>query len=88
MPSPSRRRSNGYLCRFKDLEIKTLMLDEIMMIPESPERDYLIDFATRSLRDAQELMRVGLSELAQFVDDNQHPVRTRSDSRGTTWGCL
>ena len=43
--------SSGYLCQFKDLSIKAIMLDEIMASPKDPNKDMVIDFETKSLRD-------------------------------------
>ena len=41
--------SSGYLCQFKDLSIKAIMLDEIMASPKDPNKDMVIDFETKSI---------------------------------------
>ena len=46
--------SSGYLCQFKDLS-KAIMLDEIMVSPKDPNKDMVIDFETKSLRDVRHL---------------------------------
>ena len=36
--------SSGYLCRFNDLSIKAIMLDDIMANPKDPSQNMVIDF--------------------------------------------
>ena len=33
--------SSGYICQFNDLQIKTVLLDEIMKDPENPTKEYM-----------------------------------------------
>eukprot|EP00736_Rhodelphis_marinus_P014135 Rmarinus@m.4538 len=65
--------SSGYLCQFSDLEVKAVLMDEVMKAPEHPDRDYVINFETKALRDTRELLQVGLPECYKFVEDNPHP---------------
>jgi WD repeat-containing protein 35 len=66
--------SSGYICQFSDLQIKSVLLDEIMKDPDNPSRDNLIDMETKSLRDSRDLLeKVGIDDAYQFILDNPHP---------------
>ncbi|KAB5582180.1 hypothetical protein PHYPO_G00184200 [Pangasianodon hypophthalmus] len=67
-------QTSGFICNFEDLEIKSVLLDEIMKNPERPNKDYLINFEIRSLRDSRALIeKVGIEDASQFIEDNPHP---------------
>ncbi|KAM3870739.1 WD repeat-containing protein 35-like isoform 2-T2 [Diretmus argenteus] len=67
-------QTSGYICDFEDLEIKSVLLDEIMKDPDRPNKDYLINFEIRSLRDSRALIeKVGIEDASQFIEDNPHP---------------
>ncbi|KAJ3613075.1 hypothetical protein NHX12_019331 [Muraenolepis orangiensis] len=67
-------QTSGYICNFEDLEIKSVLLDEVMKDPERPNKDYLITFEIRSLRDSRALIeKVGIKDASQFIEDNPHP---------------
>uniref|UniRef100_A0A667ZDV6 WD repeat-containing protein 35 n=1 Tax=Myripristis murdjan TaxID=586833 RepID=A0A667ZDV6_9TELE len=67
-------QTSGYICNFEDLEIKSVLLDEIMKDPERPNKDNLIKFEIRSLRDSRALIeKVGIEDASQFIEDNPHP---------------
>ncbi|XP_062325717.1 WD repeat-containing protein 35 isoform X1 [Osmerus eperlanus] len=67
-------QTSGYICNFDDLEIKSVLLDEIMKDPERPNKDNLINFEIRSLRDSRALIeKVGIDDASQFIEDNPHP---------------
>ncbi|XP_030213023.1 WD repeat-containing protein 35 isoform X1 [Gadus morhua] len=67
-------QTSGYICNFEDLEIKSVLLDEIMKEPEMPNKDYLINFEIRSLRDSRALIeKVGIKDASLFIEDNPHP---------------
>ncbi|XP_060727604.1 WD repeat-containing protein 35 [Tachysurus vachellii] len=67
-------QTSGFICNFEDLEIKSVLLDEIMKSPERPNKDYLINFEIRSLRDSRALIeKVGIEDASQFIEDNPHP---------------
>ncbi|XP_051471912.1 WD repeat-containing protein 35 isoform X3 [Apus apus] len=67
-------QTSGYICHFEDLEIKSVLLDEILKNPEHPNKDYIINFEIRSLRDSRALIeKVGIEESSQFIEDNPHP---------------
>ncbi|KAF4316770.1 hypothetical protein G195_009819 [Phytophthora kernoviae 00238/432] len=66
--------SSGYLCYYKDLQVKAALLDEILANPEQPDKTMVIDFQTRSLRDAKALLdNVGLAEACEYIQDHPHP---------------
>ncbi|PVD32416.1 hypothetical protein C0Q70_07850 [Pomacea canaliculata] len=66
--------SSGYICQFSELQIRSVLLDEILKNPENPSKDDIIELEIKSLRDTRELLdKVGLSEAQQFIDDNPHP---------------
>ncbi|MED6241180.1 WD repeat-containing protein 35 [Ataeniobius toweri] len=67
-------QTSGYICNFEDLEIKSVLLDEIMKDPERPNKDNLFNFEIRSLRDSRALIeKVGIEDASQFIEDNPHP---------------
>jgi WD repeat-containing protein 35 len=66
--------SNGYLCSFNDLCIKAVLMDDVIADPEHPDKECIVNFETKSLRDTRELLAsVPISEAYQFVEDNPHP---------------
>ncbi|GMF31451.1 unnamed protein product [Phytophthora lilii] len=66
--------SSGYLCYYKDLQVKAALLDEILANPEQPDKSMVIEFQTRSLRDAKALLdNVGLAEACEYIQDHPHP---------------
>jgi len=66
--------SSGYLCHFSNLQIKAVMLDEVMATPDAPDKDMVLDFETKSLRDARDLItNVGLTEAFSFIEEHPHP---------------
>ncbi|EEB10935.1 WD-repeat protein, putative [Pediculus humanus corporis] len=67
--------SAGYICSFKDLEIRGVLLDEIMKNPEQPSPEHILDLEVKSLRDTRELLdKVGITEAPAFIEDNSHPI--------------
>ncbi|KAK6623541.1 hypothetical protein RUM43_009393 [Polyplax serrata] len=67
--------SAGYICWFKDLEIRGVLLDEIMKNPEKPSQEHLLELEVKSLRDTRELLeKVGIPDAITFIEDNPHPV--------------
>ena len=39
--------SSGYICQFSDLQIKSVLLDEIMSDPDSPTKDDVMDIEVK-----------------------------------------
>ncbi|XP_069691780.1 WD repeat-containing protein 35 isoform X3 [Periplaneta americana] len=66
--------SSGYICSFQDLEIRAVLLDEIMQNPERPTAEHLLDLEVKSLRDTRDLLdKVGITEATSFIEENPHP---------------
>ncbi len=66
--------SAGYICSFKDLEIRAVLLDEVLRDPENPSEDHILDLEVKSLRDTRDLLdKVGIKEALNFIDENPHP---------------
>jgi WD repeat-containing protein 35 len=65
---------SGFICSFSDLQVKVVLLDDIMKRPENPDLADIIDFDTKSLRDTRELLEgVSLQDATQFIENNPHP---------------
>jgi WD repeat-containing protein 35 len=71
--------SSGYLCRFQNLEIRSVILDEILkqpieQQPQPPSRDLVIDFESKSLREVREkITNEGLSAGYTIAEKTPHP---------------
>jgi WD repeat-containing protein 35 len=68
--------SSGYLCHFSDLEVKAVLLDDILKAPEDIKNisDFLESYDCRSLRDTRDhLTTISLKDAVDFVDQNPHP---------------
>uniref|UniRef100_A0A7S2LS93 Anaphase-promoting complex subunit 4 WD40 domain-containing protein n=1 Tax=Zooxanthella nutricula TaxID=1333877 RepID=A0A7S2LS93_9DINO len=67
--------SNAYICAFRDLQIQSVLIDEVIANPESPRKEVLLDFETKSLRDTRDILTKvsNLKDAFKFVDDNPHP---------------
>ncbi|AIN95907.1 hypothetical protein LPMP_080990 [Leishmania panamensis] len=50
-------QSCANLCRFKSLKIRTLQLDELLLDPERPRKDYVVDFEAQLLREMRAVLR-------------------------------
>ncbi|XP_030568402.1 WD repeat-containing protein 35 isoform X2 [Drosophila novamexicana] len=65
---------SGYICTFEDLEITSVLLDDIISIGELQNASHLIQLRVKSLRDTDDLLEhVGLEDAKQFIEDNPHP---------------
>eukprot|EP00053_Salpingoeca_punica_P010039 m.90373 g.90373 ORF g.90373 m.90373 type:complete len:1153 (-) comp15261_c1_seq1:288-3746(-) len=66
--------SNGHICKFEDLCVRSVNLDDIMKDPERPTRDNYEDRDIKSLRDTRVLLEgVGIDDTYAFVEQNPHP---------------
>eukprot|EP00747_Dinoflagellata_sp_TGD_P185914 gnl/TRDRNA2_/TRDRNA2_42708_c0_seq1.p1 gnl/TRDRNA2_/TRDRNA2_42708_c0~~gnl/TRDRNA2_/TRDRNA2_42708_c0_seq1.p1 ORF type:complete len:1239 (+),score=279.59 gnl/TRDRNA2_/TRDRNA2_42708_c0_seq1:153-3869(+) len=67
--------SNAYICAFKDLQIQSVLIDEVMQNPENPRKEVLLDFETKSLRDTRDILTKvsNLKDAFNYVDANPHP---------------
>ncbi|PZC73682.1 hypothetical protein B5X24_HaOG208953 [Helicoverpa armigera] len=61
----------GYLCKFKELEITTALLDSV---DDKCTPQHIVRVEVKSLRDTRQLIeKVGLKEAENFIKDNPHP---------------
>jgi WD repeat-containing protein 35 len=63
--------SAGYLCDFTDLEVKSVLLDDILKDPEEIKniQEMFVQYEAKSLRDTRELITtVSLKEAVDFVE--------------------
>ncbi|ORC82983.1 uncharacterized protein TM35_000791090 [Trypanosoma theileri] len=66
--------SSGYICKFRSLKVRALQLDELMQDPERPRKEYIVDYETRVLRDARQVIQnVSMKEAFMFIDEHPHP---------------
>lgn len=67
--------SNAYICAFKDLQIQSVLIDEVIQNPESPRKEVLLDFETKSLRDTRDILTkvLNLKDAFNYVEANPHP---------------
>lgn len=67
--------SAGYLCDFTDLEVKSVMLDDILKDPEEIKqiKTMFVEYEAKSLRDTRDLLTtVSLKDACDFVEKNSH----------------
>jgi WD repeat-containing protein 35 len=67
--------SAGYLCDFTDLEVKAILLDDILKDPEEIKdiKEMIVSYEARTLRDTKEfLTTVSLKDAIDFVEKNPH----------------
>lgn len=67
--------SSGYLCDFSDLEVRSVLLDDILKDPEEIKniKDMFVDYETKQLRDTRNLLTtVSLKDATDFVEQNHH----------------
>ncbi|XP_050549638.1 WD repeat-containing protein 35 isoform X2 [Spodoptera frugiperda] len=61
----------GYLCKFKELEITSALLDNV---DDKCTPQHIVRVEVKSLRDTRQLIeKVGLKEAENFIKDNPHP---------------
>ncbi|XP_005179364.1 WD repeat-containing protein 35 [Musca domestica] len=66
---------SGYICTFEDLEITSVLLDDIISGEETQNPiSHILQLKVKSLRDTDDLLQhVGLEDAKQFIEDNPHP---------------
>ena len=67
--------TDGYICNFSDLQVKCILLDEIMKNPDGNTKTFelFIDFETRSLRDVRDILAKGnLKDAFTHIETNPH----------------
>jgi WD repeat-containing protein 35 len=66
--------SSAYLCSFSDLEIRAVLLDQLMKEPDERSKEYVLKFETKALRETRELLeQPTLGEASSFIEANPHP---------------
>lgn len=68
--------SAGYLCDFTDLEVKSVLLDEILKDPEEIKTisDMFVSYEQKYLRETREILtNANLKEAVDFVEKHTHP---------------
>jgi len=68
--------SSGYLCEFLDLEIKAVLLEDIMTNPDRPlkSEELMLKFETRSLKETIQLIaEVDIKDAYEKVEKTPHP---------------
>ena len=52
----------------------SVLLDEVMQDPESPNVDHILTLEAKSLRDTRELLeKVSVKDASSFIEENPHP---------------
>jgi WD repeat-containing protein 35 len=68
--------SYGYIARFKDLQIKSVFLDDIFAQVEQlpPIKDRVVDYESRGIKDVREIIAsTGLEGAYKYAITNNHP---------------
>jgi len=68
--------TSGYLCDFSNLQVKAVMLDELLKDPEDVKKitDLITNYEAKTLKDTRDfLTSVSLKEAVEFVEKNPHP---------------
>jgi WD repeat-containing protein 35 len=66
--------SNAYIAEFDNLEVKTVLLDDIIKSPLSPSKDSFIQIESKSLRDIRSILaQSGLAEAVKYASKLNHP---------------
>ena len=68
--------TSGYLCDFSNLQVKAVMLDEILKDPEDIKdiNEMISEFEAKTLKDTRDfLTTVSLKEAVEQVEQNPHP---------------
>ncbi|MCO5558432.1 hypothetical protein L7F22_012015 [Adiantum nelumboides] len=64
----------AYLCSFHALKILAVKMDEIMQQPETPGKQHLFFYETKSLRDAQQILEATqLHDAFLYIEEHSHP---------------
>ncbi|KPI86477.1 hypothetical protein ABL78_4461 [Leptomonas seymouri] len=64
-------QSCANLCKFKHLKVRAVQFDDLLLDPERPRKDYVVDFETQLLRDMQAVLRDGTVKAAyEFAEQH------------------
>jgi len=66
--------SSAYICQFNDLQIRSVLVDDVVRNPDTPRKDAILDFETKSLRDTRDILNkvVNLKDALNYVEQNPH----------------
>jgi WD repeat-containing protein 35 len=67
--------TSGYLCDFSNLQVKAIMLDEILKDPEDIKdiQEHITHYEAKTLKDTRDfLTQYSLKEAVDFVEQNPH----------------
>ncbi|CAF0786125.1 unnamed protein product [Didymodactylos carnosus] len=69
---------SGYICEYSNLQVKVVMLDEIMKMHakgvQAPSIDYISTYDTRLLRDIKESCeKLPLDQVSSLIEKDPHP---------------
>ncbi|EPB66687.1 hypothetical protein ANCCEY_14222 [Ancylostoma ceylanicum] len=65
---------DGYICSFRGLVVRTVLLDNFLLYKSGADRRFIIDSEIKSLRDAKQLLeRLKIEEAVEFIGRNPHP---------------
>jgi WD repeat-containing protein 35 len=67
--------SSAYICQFNDLQIRSVLIDDVVRNSETPRKEAILDFETKSLRDTRDILEKvpHLKDALAYVEENQHP---------------
>ena len=68
-------QTERFLCQFSDLQIRCVLLDEVMKSPDGvlQASGFIVDYETKSLRDTRDILnKVNLKEAYNYIDQNPH----------------
>lgn len=67
-------QSAGYLARFRDLEVRSVNLDDLLMVPDQPDKEHVVDYEAKDLREIRDKI-VGDGVVAGYnlANLNPHP---------------
>ncbi|CCW60259.1 unnamed protein product [Phytomonas sp. EM1] len=62
------------VCKFRSLKARAVHFDELMLDPERPRKECLVDFETKTLRDMREVLeKESIDKAFAFVNKQSHP---------------
>ncbi|KAK6762086.1 hypothetical protein RB195_022980 [Necator americanus] len=65
---------DGYICSFRGLVVRTVLLDNFLLYNASADKRFIVDSEIKSLRDAKHLLEcLKIEEAVDFVRRNPHP---------------
>lgn len=67
-------QSAGYLARFRELEVRSVNLDDLLLAPEAPDKECVVDYESKDLREVRDRI-AGENVMAGYnlANNNPHP---------------